>query len=297
MQQNEKIIRCGRSTVLLGSSNIGIYELPGGDAVLIDTGYKNDGRLLDAYLTEHRLRPRMILNTHSHSDHTCANGELCARYGIKAYTSTAEARCAAEPERQYIRMCGAEPPQDIAALIQPIPPVEIHDIASAEFPEGFEIQAVPGHSVADIAIRTPDGVWFLGDSVLGLHALSLCALSYITSMRQYIASLGIIAGLRGALFVPGHGRPEAEAEALAEANLRSLERTIKTVLEYCRTPRTREDVIALVMQTDGQMNMDRYLSLNVSVSTLLFYLQEQGLLRFNIRDGRMQWQANCCYIK
>ena len=41
------------------------------------------------------------------------------------------------------------------------------------------------------------------------------------------------------------------------------------------------------------MSMDRYLSLNVSVSTLLFYLQEQGLLRFNICDGRLQWQANC----
>lgn len=134
-----------------------------------------------------------------------------------------------------------------------------------------------------------------GDSVLGLHELSLCVLSYITLMRQYITSLGVIAGLRGALFVPGHGRPEAEA--LAKANLRSLERTIKAVLEYCRTPRTREDVIALVMRTDGQMNMDRYLSLNVSVSTLLFYLQEQGLLRFNIRDGRLRWQANCCYIK
>ena len=95
------------------------------------------------------------------------------------------------------------------------------------------------------------------------------------------------------LFVPGHGRPEAEAETLAEANLRSLERIIKAVLEYCRTPRTREDVIALVMRTDGKMSMDRYLSLNVSVSTLLFYLQEQGLLQFNICDGRLQWQANC----
>lgn len=293
MQQAEKIIRCGQSTVLLGSSNIGIYELPGGDAVLIDTGYKNDGQVLDAYLTEHRLRPIMILNTHSHSDHTCANTELCARYGIKAYSSAAEARCAAEPARQYIRMCGAEPPQDMKGLIQPIPPIEMHDIASAELPEGFEIQAVPGHSVADIAIKTPDGVWFLGDSVLGLHALSLCALSYITLMRQYIASIGVVAGLRGVLFVPGHGRPEAEAETLAEANLRSLERIIKAVLEYCRTPRTREDVIALVMRTDGKMSMDRYLSLNVSVSTLLFYLQEQGLLQFNICDGRLQWQANC----
>ena len=188
MQQAEKIIRCGQSTVLLGSSNIGIYELPGGDSVLIDTGYKNDGQVLDAYLTEHRLRPIMILNTHSHSDHTCANTELCARYGIKAYSSAAEARCAAEPARQYIRMCGTESPQDMKGLTQPIPPIEMHDIASAELPEGFEIQAVPGHSVADIAIKTPDGVWFLGDSVLGLHALSLCALSYITLMRQYIAS-------------------------------------------------------------------------------------------------------------
>lgn len=293
MQQTEKIIRRGRSTALLGSSNIGIYELPGREAVLIDTGYKNDGRVLDDYLTEHRIRPVMILNTHSHSDHTCANSELCVRYGIKAYTSAAEARCAAEPEHQYIRMCGAEPPWDITELLQPIPPVEIHDIALAELPEGFEVQAVPGHNVADIAIRTPDGVWFLGDSVLGLHALSLCTLSYITSMRQYIASLAIIAALRGGLFVPGHGRPEVEAGALAEANLCSLERIIKIVQEYCRTPRTREDVIALVMRADRKMNMDRYLSLSVSVSTLLFYLQEQGLLRFNICDGRLQWQANC----
>lgn len=144
MQQAEKIIRCGQSTVLLGSSNIGIYELPGGDAVLIDTGYKNDGQVLDAYLTEHRLRPIMILNTHSHSDHTCANTELCARYGIKAYSSAAEARCAAEPARQYIRMCGAEPPQDMKGLTQPIPPIEMHDIASAELPEALKYRRSRG---------------------------------------------------------------------------------------------------------------------------------------------------------
>ena len=69
MQQTEKIIRRGRSTALLGSSNIGIYELPGREAVLIDTGYKNDGQVLDDYLTEHRLRPVMILNTQPQRPH------------------------------------------------------------------------------------------------------------------------------------------------------------------------------------------------------------------------------------
>ena len=293
MQQTEKIIRLGHTVVLTGRSAIGAYETGDGGVIIIDTGSGEDGLPLKEYLEDCRLHPLMILNTHSHADHMYGNIGLTRKYGISAYSSAGEARAAAEPQRQYDRICGATPSPHMLEQLLPLFPVRLQDISQLVLPEGFRICSVPGHSVDDIAIRTPDGVWFLGDSLLSMHALALCTLSYVTNFRKYRNSLRVIQGLEGELFVPGHGHPEENGHMLAERNLAHLESLTEFLTEYCTAPRSIEELIAFIMQREENDQLSRYLSLRTSLMTMLCFMEEQGVLRFFVDRGRLLWQTNC----
>ncbi|MCI4321336.1 MAG: MBL fold metallo-hydrolase [Thermoplasmata archaeon] len=75
--------------MLLETFNIGPYqnftylvaEKEGGEGVVIDPSYGIEP-VLEA-IDEHSVKVRLILNTHSHKDHTAGNDEVRARTGAK----------------------------------------------------------------------------------------------------------------------------------------------------------------------------------------------------------------------
>ena len=74
IQGNTYYLRC--------FSNIGIYDLGGGEVILIDTGdHKKSVTDLYNALEERNWRVKAIFNTHSHLDHIAGNRFFREKYG------------------------------------------------------------------------------------------------------------------------------------------------------------------------------------------------------------------------
>ena len=58
-----------------------------GECVIVDAGCGNENECtrLQKFITNHQLKPVMLLNTHGHFDHTMGNAFLTKTYNIKSY--------------------------------------------------------------------------------------------------------------------------------------------------------------------------------------------------------------------
>ena len=92
--QNPKSPRFILHALVVGPIETNCYlfgDEPLRECVIIDPGGDDDK--IAAALSEHDLRPTMILLTHAHFDHTGAVAALRRRYGLRVGVSQAEARC------------------------------------------------------------------------------------------------------------------------------------------------------------------------------------------------------------
>jgi len=60
-----------------------------GDCVILDCGCYNkmESQKLEDFITEKKIKPVLLLNTHCHLDHVFGNSFILARYGLRAFSS------------------------------------------------------------------------------------------------------------------------------------------------------------------------------------------------------------------
>lgn len=180
-------------TTTIGDTQIGLY-ITARRTVLIDTG-RGESEALLSVLREHGLSPAAILNTHLHIDHIGSNKLLQETYGCPIYCTPEEIADNKKDDRYD------------AGIVQPVP---------ADIP--FRFIPLPGHSIAHQAIVTPDGVCFLGDSVMSIDS----KLPYHLDPGKAVDSMEHILSLPYSCYVLSHAGAydRAEVRRITEENLR-----------------------------------------------------------------------------
>lgn len=127
-----------------------------GDAVVIDPGA--DPALIIERIEAHGFRPRMIINTHGHLDHTAANAAVAEQYGIQAWMHRDDLFMLDAPD-----IFGLEPLLEARPRPQParfIAEGEHFRLGRVE----FRVMHTPGHTPGSICLQV-ESYCLTGDTV------------------------------------------------------------------------------------------------------------------------------------
>ena len=155
---------------------------------------------------------------------------------------------------------------------------------------GVTVIELPGHSPGMLGFGTEDGVWFTGDAYLGLGYLENNIFGFVYRLDEFIESLHRIRGLRGNMFVPGHGRTERDIAETVDRNLECIDRQLDMIKDVCSTW-TGIDQLAGRMGEIYRLPEDTGYNAMVyfNLRNYLSYLQDIDELQCRLEDRVMKW--------
>ena len=283
----------GNFYYLPGVVQIGVL-VAGGDAIAIDTGVDESGarKLLKA-LEASNLRLAAIVNTHSHADHCGGNAFLKKRTGVPLYAPPVEAVYIEHPVLEPSYFFGAVPFKEVAGKwLMAAPSVVDHLLGERAAIAGiaFECVPLPGHSIGQIGVATPEVLW-CADALMSEEILEKYKLMYVYDPETHPQTLEKLKGMRKPWTVGAHFLPMADPLPLIEANLVNLGEAEETVLDAVDGPVTTEEVVARVCQRLGlTLGPELYLLNASAIKGHLSVLRRRGQIQFAIEGSRPIWR-------
>ncbi len=293
-----ELVRLGERTWHMpGRVNIGYYE-ENGQGYLIDTGLDDDsGRKILKLLREERdgVSLRAIINTHSNGDHIGGNAFIQKRTNCEIWTTRIEGVLTGRTSFEPMFFWTAWPFRQIRGKFSEAKPSQVTGYLEAEGPiMDTQLVAVPlpGHYLDMFGVRTPDGVFFLADSLFAPAIFAKYRFCVMLDLAGGYRTLEMIENAQAEWFVPSHAPAVRDIRELIRQNREGFSWVTDAVCEALKDgPLTREEVLSKLGTAYG-MEMDpMHLLLNLScVDANLTYLEGQDKVEPFVRDCRLLWR-------
>lgn len=300
METNMTLKKIGRNTYCIESdTNIGIYKTGPDRVCLIDAGSKGDGEKIDEILMAQGWELDFIINTHSHVDHVGGNRYLMEKYRVPAYCAEIDKVFAEYSDLESSYMNGGKPASKLRHMFAHPGKIGFVSIEETDIVKSrnhdilyeFEFKVLPGHSFGMIGIKTPDDIWFLGDAYLSEAYMQKHNFGYLVDVGEYIATLEMLKGLEGKLFVPSHGVIEENICRILDMNIANQKMLIKAVKDTCVNAGLDEILRHMYGVTKIRNNEANHALLSSTVKCYLTYLQDNGEIECGFVDNVMVWKT------
>ncbi|HOO63394.1 MAG TPA: MBL fold metallo-hydrolase [Synergistaceae bacterium] len=284
----------GESYYIPGAVNLGLYGPPSA-TILLDSGNdESSGRKVYRLLEEEGRTLKLILNTHSHADHIGGNAYLQKKTACSIGAPFGEASFIEDPSLEPSFLWGASPFKELRNKFLQAAPSKVFLKFSSEGPvEETELTAFPlkGHSLEMAGFRTPDEVFYLGDSLFSEEIIEKYRLLFALNIREWLETLEKLRHQEAAYFVPCHAEPCEDIASLVTANRRALLSLTEDVLALCEEPRGRDGLVtSLFRRYNLKMNPSQYVLGTSTVSACLTYLMEEGVLEVFEENSGLFWR-------
>ncbi len=284
----------GHSGYIPGNTNVGVYSYKDGYCLLVDSGINNTtGRKISDGLAGAGLKPRYLINTHSHTDHYGGNRVLAELYpGLSFYTSPIEAAFMKINELESYSLYGARPYKGIRDEMFFTKEFHIDGTllpGTAEFGDRkFQVIPLRGHTMGQIGIITDDGVAYIGDSIFDDKRLSRYV-PFLYDIKSEYETLGTLEKTEADYFVLGHADEVYEdIRPLVKRNKDNLDEYIGIILELLEQPKTMEGLASEVfILKDIEIDVKRYYTCMAGIKAFVSFLLDEGEISNNVQDGKM----------
>lgn len=282
---------------LPGAVNAGVVAAPDGGAVLIDTGQDKDhAKAIVKACRAAGLEPRAIVTTHHHADHCGGNDYLVRNLGLPVYAPPFEAALIAHPllEPMYL-FSGASPIAPLRNKWLMAKPAPVHHLIEGDSLQvagvTLTIIPAPGHAPNQVAIGYGD-ICYASDAVFGPETLAKYQLPYATDVAQQIESIQRLRATGYRVYLPAHGEPTEDVDALAELNLAAIRQAVAWVRAACHPPAETTEVVARVAEMAGLTlaGIPQYYLFKSVVKAYLSYLADRGEVSPRLEGNRLWWE-------
>ena len=197
------------------------------------------------------------------------------KWNCPAYATNVDNAFANHKILEAAYMFGGYPCEELRQVFEHPGMLGFRDIENFDIPQGLEVIPLPGHSFGMIGIRTSDGVWFIGDSVLNQKALEKYQFGYLVDVEGYLDTLRLLERLEGELFIPSHGDVSEDIRPLAERNRDNIQKNINVILEICRAGKSFDWILKSVFDHYGiAPRMTQYALVGSTLRCYLTWLQD-----------------------
>jgi glyoxylase-like metal-dependent hydrolase (beta-lactamase superfamily II) len=286
----------GGAYYIAAPTNVGVYVFKDKQCLLVDTCLDNsEARQIDGVLQQHGLRPKYIINTHSHLDHCNGNHYFQTTYPGCQVLGHASGRLFLEdPDLLAVILFSTDPIRGIQKKAHRFTTQYSLDWGVNKInDEKFTILSLEGHAPAQIGIVTPEKVCFLGDAVFSRDILEKYSLPYLYDIAGSLNTLQRLREIEADQFVAGHADRVYDREELGKLvdfNLENLNQYLKQTLDLLEHPLTREDLLEnLVVLNNLELNLGEYHILFSTVSAFIKYFYDREAIELSIADGRLYW--------
>lgn len=277
-----------------GRVNVGLYK-KNGVAWLVDSGLDDEaGRKIARSLEERGLPLQRIVTTHSNADHCGGNFFLKKRMKCSVAATKIEAMVVEHPQLESLLLWSAVPFGEITNKFLQAKPSKVDMIIPnlGVFDEsGLEAVSLPGHFLDMIGVKTPDGVFFVADSLFSQELIDKYAIMFVLDVGAALNTLDFLEKQEAYWFVPSHASAVEDIVPLVTANRKGLQRVSEAVLESCSTPESREGILQSLSGRFGlSMSVSEYILNSAAVSAHLTWLRKKGLVAPFVEDSLLLWK-------
>ena len=287
----ELINAAGNTYYIDCPSKVGVW-VSGTDVWLIDSGNnKEAARKILKAVREQGWEVKAIINTHSHADHCGGNQFIAERTACDIYAPFLESLIVNEPLLEPALLYGGNPPKQLRNKFLMAQPSDAKPLSADVLPEGFEIADLRGHSWDMVGIKTPDGVWFVGDSLFGEETLEKYHVSYLTDPVAFLESLEALEKLDGECFIPSHSPVLKDVKDLTAKNRAKTLEIMGVIENACLEPKDSEEIIKAVFDHYSlTLTFEQHALVGSTVRSYITSLYDGGKLGAVIEDNRLLWK-------
>ena len=250
----------GNTYVIEAAELIPIYKTDEEHFIFLDTGLYAQRELIEEAIEEYGLKPVGILGSHAHIDHSGNHRYFREKYGIPvAFTLGEAGMCANDCGlKENFHMFNLEFLRNNPRFYEMItktdviidPEEERFDFCGAE----FRIIPVPGHSVDQIAVITPDNVMYVADACLTENELSSLKIPYNLCISEVLKSLDVIAGYTCDKYVFAHYGIEDELETSVRVYREKIDKILDDIYGLVSGEMTEEQLLKALCDKYGMLS-------------------------------------------
>ncbi len=288
-----ELIQAGKRTFYMeGYARAGIYVFGKDSACAIDTGAdEHAGLALLKHLKSMNLRLELIINTHSHADHTGGNALLKKETGCAVYAPGAESAFISEQIISPAFMYGGNPMPELW-------PGFVSESCKAErlrdsvLPEGLSVVSLDGHSFSHVGILTSDNVCFIGDALTAAAVIKKGALPTLYDVGRTLESFDTLDSMKGVKFIPAHEpMPNDFTETIALNRQKTLD-MLDLIRDICGTPVSFETLTRNILdRTNQTANMVIYMLTQNTLKSYLTYLHGRNEVEYFFENNTIMWRV------
>lgn len=288
-----ELVKIGENTYYFPCpANIGLYVEADG-AVLIDSGNDAEaGRQILKILNEKGIKLKMIVNTHANADHFGGNAYLREKTSCRIASTRIEGSFMSDPILEPSFLYGGFSFLKMRNKFLVGPACNITDeIKNVGKIADTDLQAVPlpGHFFDMIGVLTPDGVFFLADSVFSEKIMDKYHIFFLYDVKSHLEMLNEIKKFSAVLFVPSHAEPTKDIAPLIEKNIAKVNEICAFLKSVCSGKTTEEIHTELCKRYGIALNESQYILTMSSLRSYLTYLSEKGEIKYSFVESRMIW--------
>lgn len=287
-----ELIKVGNNTYYIkNNTNIGIYKVDDKNIYLIDTGNDKDaGRKILRIIEENNWVIKGIINTHSNADHIGGNKYLQDKFNCPIYTSDIEECFTKYPVLESAFLYGGNPIKDLRTKFLEAKPSNTTNIK--ELSDGLEYFSLKGHFFDMIGIKTPDNIFFLGDSLFSEETITKYHIFFIYDVKEYLNTLEYLSTLEGKLYIPSHTEATSNIQELIQINKDKIIEVCKFLIDICNNEKIFEEILKEVFDRYNlSMNINQYVLVGSTIRSYLTYLHSEGKLKYVFKNNKMYWSS------
>ena len=285
----------GETWAACGPVNIGAFVREK-DAVLIDSGNdSSSGRRILRLAEENGWKIKLIINTHFHADHTGGNAFIQKRTGCGIAASAKEAPFINSPDMEPETLWSGGAPEALRnKFLQAEPSKVTVIIEDGTLIDGSGLRSISlkGHAHGQIGVLTPDGVFFMADSVISERILNKYGIPFTADYGSAMETFDMLDAFSADYFVPSHGDICKDITPVTAANRNCLTALKEEILEICSEPSTRDGIQGKLAKRHGlNMDLPQYVLIHSTVAAIISPLIDSGELLCSFEDGTLSLKS------
>lgn len=285
--------RLGENTFYInGVTNIGVYRY-GGKCCIIDAGLdKSVADTVLGLISENGMKLEKVFLTHSHADHAGGCAYLKQQTGCEVFAPGVCAQLVRYPFLIPTTLYGGYPNAKMRSKFITPEPCDCAEITQSDLPAGLSFVNIDGHDFEQLAFKTDDGVWFVGDAVSDKETLNKYRISFLQNVGAHLDSLELLKTLEGNVFVPSHGVPVNEVNTLCEENIANVYDVSKIIKKICADGITVDGLIErLLDEFNIRLYIMQYELVGATARSYLSYLAERKEIEYVFDGNKLMWKT------